>query len=276
MPGGTPRPAARVVTLTTDFGASGEHVGALHAVLVAHDPGIARVDFAHDIAPGEIRWAAVQLSRCVRLLPGAVHLAVVDPGVGTSRRALAVQLATGGYLVGPDNGLLGLACEDLGMVAAVELTPPPRSALSATFHGRDLFAPAAARLATGAALGALGAGVPLHSLRRPRVPPAVTGDGILAAEIAGADAYGNLALLAGPRDLAAAGLADGDPVRVEVPAGRHPARMARTFADADPGDLIVHLDSHQMVALAVNRGSAAAMLSAAPGELCCVTLDPPA
>lgn len=276
MPDGISRPAPRVVTLTTDFGASGEHVGALHAVLVAHDPGIVRVDFAHDIAPGEVRWAALQLSRCVRLLPQAVHLAVVDPGVGTARRAVAVKLATGGYVVGPDNGLLGITCDDHGVVAAVELTPPARSALSATFHGRDLFAPAAARLATGEELDALGAGVPLHSLRRPRVPEAVTGDGILAAEIAGTDAYGNLTLLAGARDLAAAGLAQGDPVRVEVPAGRHTARMARTFADADPGDVIVHLDSHQMVALAVNRGSAAAMLSAAPGELCCVTLDPPA
>lgn len=263
----------RVITLTTDFGAGSEHVGALHAVIVAHDPTAVRVDFAHDIAPGEVRWGALQLARCVALLPQAVHVAVVDPGVGSSRRRpVAVQLASGGYLVGPDNGLLGLACDEIGVAAAVELDPRRiASPLSSTFHGRDLFAPAAVRLAGGTPLGDLGAPIALHTVHRPRVPVAVTGEGILAAEVAGVDAYGNVSLLAGIDDLGACGLAEGDAIVVELPAGRHAGIMARTFADADVGDLIAFLDSHGMVALAVNGGSAEDRLDARPNDLCCIT-----
>ncbi|HWH13678.1 MAG TPA: SAM-dependent chlorinase/fluorinase, partial [Miltoncostaeaceae bacterium] len=106
--------APPVVTLLTDYGPAGEHVGALHAVIVARCPAAVRVDLAHDIPPGEVRWAALQLARLAPLLPGAMHLAVVDPGVGTARRALAVGLAGGGALVGPDNGLLGPAARALG------------------------------------------------------------------------------------------------------------------------------------------------------------------
>ncbi|HWH14661.1 MAG TPA: SAM-dependent chlorinase/fluorinase, partial [Miltoncostaeaceae bacterium] len=114
-----------VVTLLTDYGPAGEHVGALHAVIVARCPAAVRVDLAHDIPPGAVRWAALQLARLAPLLPGAVHVAVVDPGVGTARRALAVGLAGGGALVGPDNGLLGPAARALGAVAAHVLQPPP-------------------------------------------------------------------------------------------------------------------------------------------------------
>ncbi|MCB0881186.1 MAG: SAM-dependent chlorinase/fluorinase [Thermoleophilia bacterium] len=268
-----PDAPARVVTLTTDFGPGSEHVGALHAVIVAHRPDIARVDFAHDIAPGEVRWAALQLARCVSLLPDAVHLAVVDPGVGSdARRPVAVRLRSGGYLVGPDNGLLEVAVDEAGLSAAVQLDPAAVAGpVSATFHGRDLFAPAAARLAVGAALESLGPAVPAHSITRPRVPDAVVGEGILAAELAGRDAYGNASVLAGIRDVARAGLAEGDHVSVEVPAGRHPARMTRTFADAEPGEMLVHIDSHGMVAVAVNRGSAWDRLEAHAGQLCCIT-----
>lgn len=268
-----PDAPARVVTLTTDFGPGSEHVGALHAVLVARLPAVVRVDFAHDIAPGEVRWGAIQLARCVALLPDAVHLAVVDPGVGSdARRPLAVRLQSGGFVVGPDNGLLGLAVADAGLSAAVQLDPAAVGGpVSATFHGRDLFAPAAARLAAGEPLDALGPAVPAHPITRPRMPDAVVGDGILAAELAGADAYGNASLLAGTRDVTRAGLAAGDHVFVEVPAGRHPARMARAFADAEPGDMLVHVDSHGTVAVAVNRGSAWDRLDAAAGQLCCIT-----
>lgn len=269
-------PENRVVTLTTDFGAGSEHVGALHAVLVSRVPHAPRVDFAHDIAPGEVRWGALQLARCVALLPEAVHLAVVDPGVGTGRRRpLAVRLITGGFLVGPDNGLLGVAIDREGAAEAVEidLRRVAGGLVSATFHGRDLFAPAAAILAGGGTLADLGEPVPLHTVGRPRVPEAVVGEGIVAAEIAGADAYGNVTLLAGTSDLARAGLGAGDRVSVEVPAGRHLGQLARTFGDADPGELIVHVDSHDMVAVAVNRGSAWERLDAHAGQLCCITRE---
>ena len=140
-----PRP---VVAFLTDFGAGSEYVGALHALIARDCPDADRVDLAHDIPPGDVRGAALALARLVVLIPGAIVVAVVDPGVGTARRAAAVALDGGGALVGPDNGLLAPAAVALGARAAVALAPPP-PAIPATFHGRDLFAPAAAPVSPG-------------------------------------------------------------------------------------------------------------------------------
>lgn len=238
-------------------------MGALHAVLARACPGVERIDLAHDVPPGDVRWGAILLARLAPLLPGAVHLAVVDPGVGTGRPAAAVALPDGGALVGPDEGLLGLAARALGATAAVALLPPPDAA--ATFHGRDLFAPAAARLARGEPLRALGPPRVVAGIAAPHLPPPRVGPGRLAAEVAGVDRFGNAALLAGAGDLEAAGLLPGVPVRVEAPSGHHPAVVGRAFADVPPGALVVHLDSHGMVAVALNRGDAAARLGAGPG-----------
>jgi S-adenosylmethionine hydrolase len=198
----------RVVALLTDFGAGSEHVGALHAVVAAACPGADRIDLAHDLPAGDVRAGALSLARLAALLPGAVHVAVVDPGVGTDRRAAAVALAGGGALVGPDNGLLGPAAAALGAVAAVALVPPPGAA--ATFHGRDLFAPAAARLAAGEPLAALGEPFDPATLVAPDLPPPRVEPGRLSAEVVGVDRYGNVQLLAGAEHLAAAGFGRGE------------------------------------------------------------------
>jgi S-adenosylmethionine hydrolase len=257
----------RQVTLLTDYGPGSEHVGALHAVLAATCPSAGRVDLAHDVPAGDVRWGAILLARLAPLLPGAVHVAVVDPGVGTDRRGLAVLLAGGGALVGPDNGLLGPAAGVIGAVRAVELTSPAhrRAPVAPTFHGRDVFAPAAAHLALGGDPGALGPAVDPDGVAHPAPAPARAIPGRLAALVAGRDRFGNLALLAGPDDLAAAGLVPGARVVVRAGGAARAATVGRVFADVPPGALLVHLDAHGMVAVAVNGGDAAAALGAAPG-----------
>lgn len=254
-----------VVTLLTDFGPGSEHVGALHAVLAAACPAADRVDLAHDLVAGDIRAAAVVLARLAPLLPSAVHVAVVDPGVGTGRRAAAVALPGGGALVGPDNGLLGLAADALGATGAVELDPPPRDA-PATFHGRDLFAPAAGRLLAGAAVTDLGTPFDPDELVMPDLPAARVRPGELVAEVVGVDRYGNVQLIARAQDLARAGFTPGDRISATVTDRPHPVTVARAFADVAEKGMLVHVDSHGMVALAVNGGDAARRIGAAPGD----------
>lgn len=253
-----------MISLLTDFGAGSEHVGALHAVLAVGAPGVERIDLAHDLAAGDIRGAALVLARLAPLLPGAVHLAVVDPGVGTHRRAAAVRLSDGGAVVGPDNGLLAPLADAIGASAAVQLDAPTEGAM--TFHGRDLFAPAAARLARGVHLRELGRSFEPSTLVRPDLPDPEVGDGHLRAPAVGIDRFGNIQLLAGRQDLAAAGFTQGDRIWAAVTDRRHPATVARVFADAAHKGMLVHIDSHGMVALAVNGGDAAERVGIALGD----------
>jgi S-adenosyl-L-methionine hydrolase (adenosine-forming) len=199
-----------------------------------------------------------------------VHLAVVDPEVGARRRAVALLTADEDrLLVGPDNGLLLPAAERFGGIAeVVEISESPwrLEPVSATFHGRDLFAPVAARLAAGAPLA--DAGPPLEPVElvpldvpHPRCTP-----GALAATVIGIDGFGNVSLLADHADLAAAGLRMGRPVEVTAPRGRLAATYARTFADVLPGDALVYEDAARTVAVAINTGDAAAALRVRPGD----------
>jgi S-adenosylmethionine hydrolase len=261
-----------VVTLLTDYGPHSEHVGALHAAVVAADPGITRVDFAHDIPPGDIRWGAVILARLAVQLPGAVHVAVVDPGVGTARRALAIALVGGGAIVGPDNGLLGPAAVALGTRAAAELEVPV--GVPATFAGRDLFVPVALRLIAGVDLAAVGAAVDPAGIRLPEIPPPEVAAGVLSAAVLGADRFGNLQLFADARATQRAGLEPGSWVIVSGTGTERPARVVRTFADAPEGALVVYLDSHGHVAVGVNCGNAAATLGARGGDRLSVRVAP--
>ena len=262
-----------VVTLVTDYGPQSEHVGALHAVLVGIDPGIVRVDLAHDIPPGDIRFGALILARLAARLPAAVHLAVVDPGVGSGRRGLAVRLAGGGALVGPDNGLLGPAAAELGATTAVVL--PPHAYPAATFDGRDLFAPVAARLALGEPLEGLGAPTDPRAIAMPAVRDPDVSTGRMRAEVVGSDHFGNVQLAARVDALERAGLRVGAVVRVDGPGGPVTALVGRTFADVAPGEMVVYLDSHGHVAIAEHRGEAASRLGAHAGAHVTVTMTRP-
>lgn len=246
-------------------------MGALHAVVAGIAPGAPRIDLAHDIPPGDIRWGAILLERLVRLMPrDSVTVTVVDPGVGTDRRAVAVELEWGRVVVGPDNGLLGLAADRLGAVRAVEVTSTDhmRGPVSATFHGRDVFAPAAAHIACGADLADLGPAVDVASIVRPHLPEPSTLPGTLEALIVGVDSFGNLALWAAPEHLMAAGLVHGDRVWVaSAEGGRAQATVGRTFADVPRGALLAYVDSHGLVSVALNGGDARERVRATAGEV---------
>ena len=187
--------------------------------------------------------------------------AVVDPGVGTARRAVAVQ-TPGGVLVGPDNGLLAPAIETLGgPEAVVELTNPAWHAptVSRTFHGRDVFAPVAARLAGGAPLSGAGTSIEPASLVRLPEPVVMVGDGYLEAEVTAVDRFGNVQLAATGTSL--------DALDEHLLVGGVHAVRGGTFADAPPGELIVFVDSAERVAVAINGGRAVVALSVSPGDV---------
>jgi S-adenosyl-L-methionine hydrolase (adenosine-forming) len=333
------------VSFTTDYGTADGFVAACKGVLGRLAPDVRVIDVTHQVPAQDVRRGAAVLAQTAPWLPPAVHLAVVDPGVGTQRRGIAV--VTGhGILVGPDNGLLPPAADALGgSTAAYELADPafhlPR--VSTTFHGRDVFAPVAARLCLGLDPAALGP--PVDELVRLPVPAVHIGPGRLGAEVLTVDVFGNVQLAAGAADLAAAdlgpdslgtglgaagpdraglgasglGFADlgpadlgpdslgpadlgpaglglaglgrgaadpaggrwgeaGRPGPIEVVVGDavHPARMGRTFGDVSTGELVVIVDSEDLVGIAVNQGNAAARLGLESGDQVTLRTAPPA
>jgi hypothetical protein len=219
------------------------------------------VDLSHGILAHDVAGGAVVLEAAIPYLPVGVHLAVVDPGVGTQRRAVAVRCADGRHLVGPDNGLLTPAGRAAGgIVEAVDIgqTPFALSPISATFHGRDLFAPVAARLAAGAPLAQAGTAIDPEELVIPRSAPARLQDRALIADVRYVDHFGNLQLNATAQELAPTGARPGGGLTIRLPDGTdHDARYAATFADVEPGELVVYEDAQRQLAVALNRDSAA-------------------
>ena len=254
----------------SDYGLHDEFVGLCHAVIARIAPRARVIDLTHGIAPGDLRRGAQTLRDAVAYLPdGAVILAVVDPGVGTKRRAVAVRTGSGRVLVGPDNGLLCPAWEaDGGAVQAVEISAPGvvLSPVSPTFHGRDVFAPAAAHLAAGSPLERLGPPVDPATLVRLIVPAARVKPGEIATEVLGVDRFGNVQLSAKGGDLRAAGLEAMPTIEIQSDDVVALACPAATFAGVEPGSLGLVVDSAGRLALVVNRGSAAADLGLDSGD----------
>lgn len=249
------------VSFSTDYGTSDGFVAACHGVIARIAPSVRLIDVTHDVPPQDVRRGAELLAQTVEYLPDSVHLAVVDPGVGTTRRGVAIESA-GGLLVGPDNGLLLPAADALGGVrAAVELTAQRYRlpATSATFHGRDIFAPAAAHLAAGVDPDQLGPAVDPAELVRLPEPLAELAGGELRTELLGADHFGNLQLAATGEQLAELA-GPGEQVRVRIGERSLAARAGRTFADVRPGEILVLRDSAGYAAIAVNGGSALTLL----------------
>lgn len=253
------------ISLTTDYGLSDGFAAACHGVIARIAPAVRIIDVTHQVAPGDVTRGAAILAQTVPHLPPAVHVAVVDPGVGTARRGVAV-LTPGGVLVGPDNGLLPWAADALGGPAdAVELTNPDwfAPAVSPTFHGRDIFAPVAARIAGGADITAAGARVDPAALVRLPDPVVGSGPGWLEAEVLTVDRFGNIQLAAPSTALDALGQA--------LSVGGVRAVRGDTFADAPAGGLVAFADSAGRVAIAVNGGRAAVVLAVTPGDLLRIT-----
>jgi S-adenosylmethionine hydrolase len=196
-------------------------------------------------------------------MPAGVHVAVVDPQVGTERRSVALRTGDRRVLVGPDNGLLSLAWERCGGVElAVDVTRSPHrlEPVSATFHGRDIFAPVAAHLAAGAELADAGDPLDPDTLARVELPEPREEDGGVVAHALVVDHFGNVGLNVDHKRLAGTGITLGGGVVVEAEGERYVATYAQTFADVNPGELIVYQDAYRTLALAVNRGDAAGTL----------------
>lgn len=247
-----------IVTLTTDFGGSDGYVGAVKGVILARFRKAQLVDLAHDLAPGDVRAASDVLARATPLFPPrSVHLAVVDPGVGTARRGLA--LLHGGQLyVGPDNGIFAgvLAQPGAPLVWALENWGLWRDAVSPVFHGRDVFGPVAAHLASGGDPRDVGPAVDPAGLARLELPVAVSRGDALEGQVVHVDRFGNLITnLTAPE---AAGAAS-----VELADRRLP--LSRTYADAAPGALLALVGSSGKIEIAANGASAAAALGAGAG-----------
>ncbi len=236
--------SAPAIVFLTDFGTADGYVASMKGVLLSMAPAVPIIDASHDIPAQDIQLARLTLARYWRRFPsGTVHLCVVDPGVGTSRAAIAIE-SNGQYLVGPDNGVLSPA---LFMLDARVVAIPVSAAAAPTFHGRDVFAPAAARLARGELLSEIGEpyGSPLR-LRTPQ--PVHHGDGVIAGEVIAIDRFGN----AVTNIVSRAGCL--------VDAAGHQMPLQTTYAEAAIGQLVAVTGSTGLVEVAVRNGSAAAVL----------------
>jgi S-adenosylmethionine hydrolase len=249
-----------VITFLSDFGLEDDFVGTCHGVIKRIAPETDVIDITHGIEPQRILQGALVLANTLPYMPEGVHLAVVDPDVGTPRRALVLRTGNGRLLVGPDNGLLVPAAETLGGIEAVFEITNRRYALepvSATFHGRDLFSPAAAHLSVGLDPTELGSALEVETLVRPEIPRPEIGERRVRATCLYVDRFGNIQLNLRASQLEALGIVPGRQVEVEVIMERFYALAARTFAEARPGEIILYEDAYQNVALAISRGNAA-------------------
>lgn len=255
-----------IISLTTDFGLVDHYVGTLKAVVLGICPGATLVDICHQVHPQAVRQAAFVLAAAAPYFaPGAVHLVVVDPGVGSERRPIAVQTARASY-VAPDNGVLSLALVQDPAQVAVHLTVAhyrlPQ--VSATFHGRDIFAPAAAHLACGVDPLEMGEPVPLADLVTfPLSVPEHQPDGAWLAKVLHVDHFGNLIT---SFQFPIPNIQDPIPniQSVEI-AGQRIPRLSRTFADVAPGELVAYVGSSGHLEIAVREGNAAEALGAGVG-----------
>jgi S-adenosylmethionine hydrolase len=262
------------ITFLSDFGLKDDFVGTCHGVMKRIAPEAHIIDITHGIPPQAVLQGALVLANTIGFMPVGVHLAIVDPGVGGPRRPLVLEDEEGRVYVGPDNGLLLPAASRAGIAAAHVLVNPDYAleTISRTFHGRDLFSPAAAHLARGVTLQDLGPPVDPEGLVRLDLPELVVAGGRIVATLLYVDSFGNIALNLTRDDVEGMGMVSGTRVELELSGERYYAVMARTFADARPGDVILYEDSYKNMSLAISRGSAARMLHASPGQEIRITL----
>jgi hypothetical protein len=254
---------AALITLTTDFGTADPFVGIMKGVIATRAPGVPVVDLSNDVAPQDVLGGARVLEAALPYFPrGTVHVAVVDPGVGTTRRPIVVETSDG-YLVGPDNGVLSLAAspDRIRRVVDVDYAPVALSPRSATFHGRDVFAPVAAALASGIALDRLGTSC--NDMVRLDVPACREDGPLLYGVVVGLDRFGNLATNIPETALKT--------VRTIEIAGRVLPGLTPTYGVAGPGALVAVVNSTGVLEIAVRNGNASAVLGVGVGTPVLVT-----
>jgi hypothetical protein len=247
----------RPISFLSDFGTTDEFVGVVHGVIARVAPEIRVIDITHGIERGNVRSGALALLRAIQYLPNGVALAVVDPGVGTGRRAIAVRTGWG-FFVGPDNGLLAPAVAMVGgadafvSLEAAEFQLPREGT---TFDGRDVFAPAAAVLASGEAqLSDLGPELDPSEVTPLLLPLVEHSEGVVAGEVLWIDSFGNAQTNVAPDDLRLVGLEPGDPVLVRIGSIEH--ELPWMVAYGDGTGAVIHVDSYGLMAIAVSAGRA--------------------
>jgi len=268
---------ARFITFLTDFGVQDDFVGTCHGVMKRIAPDVDIIDITHGIAPQAVLQGALTLANTLPFMPEGVHLAVVDPGVGGVRRALALKDGSGRLHVGPDNGLLIPAAEKLGGIAEAHELANPKYALesvSRTFHGRDLFSPAAAHLALGVPLQELGPPIDPDALARLDLPQPGVGSTRIHCTVISVDRFGNVQLNLTREHLEQADIVPGTRVELQIGPERYYAVAARTFADARPGDIILYEDAYRNISIAISGGNAAAMFGISAGQDVRIHLEP--
>ena len=232
-------------------------------------PEVEVIDITHGIPPQHVLQGALVLANTLPFMPAGVHVAIVDPGVGGDRKPLALRGKDERVYVGPDNGLLLVAADRLGGVSeAVEIVERAYmlDPVSHTFHGRDIFSPAAAHIASGVGLAELGPALDPVDLRRLEVPEPTVGEARIRATVLYIDRFGNVQLNVTAEHLGRIGVEPGNRVEVEVGFERYFVFAARTFADARTGDIVLYEDAYANIALAINQGNAAQMFSVQVGD----------
>jgi len=257
------------IAFLTDFGMRDDFVGVCHGVIKRIAPEAEVIDLTHGISPQSITEGALTLARAVPYLPEAIHLAVVDPGVGGTRRAVAIKASDGRLYVGPDNGLLTLAAPRETIEAARGLTNPRYhlEEVSRTFHARDVFAPVAAHLANGADFGDLGEELDPATLVCIDLPEPEVGAGGIRATVLVVDRFGNLQLNITAEHVSAFGVEPGERVELRFELDPFYAVVAETYADAKRGELLLYEDSYGAYAIAISGGDAGNLTAASPGDV---------
>jgi hypothetical protein len=254
----------KIVTLTTDFGLRDPYVAEMKAVILGICPDAVIVDVSHEVAKFDVRTGAYMLASAAPYFPkGTVHVAVVDPGVGTARKCLIVETKQG-FLIGPDNGVLILAANKQGIIGVREITNPKLMLphVSDTFHGRDVFAPAAAHLAKGASLADFGPEV--RDAVKPKFVTVKSSKGKLVGEVLHVDGFGNIVTNVGEEALG--NLKTWDSVGVNINGFNVKTELAKTYTEAKPKEVFVLMGSQGYVEIAVNQGSAAEQFKAKTGD----------
>ena len=256
-----------LITLTTDFGLRDPFVGIMKGVILARAPQATLVDLCHEIPAQDVVAGALALEAAVNYFPPeTLHLAVVDPGVGSARRPIAVR-TNRAILIGPDNGLLWLALTKLDVLEAAILDRPAYhlTPVSTTFHGRDIFAPAAGHVASGVPVSRLGTALPVPEIQRLELPPPKPTARGLDLRVLAVDRFGNLVLNVDAQECArvrpgrAAFLLDLHGVTIKGP--------CRTFSEVPEGHPLTYYGSTGRLEIAVRNGNAAAVLGAQAGDL---------
>ena len=264
------------LTFLTDYGLEDGFVAACHGVASRITPGMPIIDITHLVPPGDVRRGAAVLAQTIPYLPAGVHVAVVDPGVGTARRGVAIQ-APGGVFVGPDNGLLSWAVAAAGgATEAYQLTNGELwlHPVSATFHGRDIFTPVAAHVAKGLDLAEVGDKIELADLVSLPAPTSRVQDGEAEGEVMSVDRFGNVQLSIAASDAGRMGIGLGSTVVVRCGRRQLTLPYLETIASVAPGELVAFTDSAGLISLAVNAGDAAQQLGLPPGAHVRLSITP--